>query len=343
MTSTPIPSIAFNTFKGGVSKTTSVYNFGWYFSTQGCRTLLVDVDPQCNLSQLFLKEELHEMVFRESRPNDGESRYMNIGEALGEVLGGNELPPSADVETFQHAQNPNLFLLAGSINVTSYEESLAAAETMKASFTRNIPGALYHLIQRAARHCNADLIIIDTSPSMGCLNMVIVMSSTYFLVPCQADYFSWQALQSLRKRITEVNVPGKGTWLERMAALQEHTQPGKYPMPKQLPIFLGVLTQMFTMKRGKVTKAFEVYIQKITKEINEHLIPLLGAHGMLMAKERYDEAKLDIVLGRIQNFNRFGPMAQEQGLPIIALLEIEGRLVNCEGDKRTKLSQPRKK
>ena len=40
--------------KGGVSKTTTVYNLGWMLAEQGRQVLLVDADPQCNLSSLIL-------------------------------------------------------------------------------------------------------------------------------------------------------------------------------------------------------------------------------------------------------------------------------------------------
>ncbi|MBE7439180.1 MAG: ParA family protein [Spirochaetales bacterium] len=43
--------------KGGVSKTTTVYNLGWMLADQEHRVLLVDADPQCNLSSLILGDE----------------------------------------------------------------------------------------------------------------------------------------------------------------------------------------------------------------------------------------------------------------------------------------------
>ena len=42
--------------KGGVSKTLTTYNIAWMIALQGKRVLLVDCDPQCNLSALILGE-----------------------------------------------------------------------------------------------------------------------------------------------------------------------------------------------------------------------------------------------------------------------------------------------
>ena len=40
--------------KGGVSKTTTTFHLGWMLAEQGKRTILVDADPQCNLTGLIL-------------------------------------------------------------------------------------------------------------------------------------------------------------------------------------------------------------------------------------------------------------------------------------------------
>ena len=46
--------IAFFNHKGGVSKTTSVFNIGWMMAEQGHKVVIVDGDPQCNLTGLVL-------------------------------------------------------------------------------------------------------------------------------------------------------------------------------------------------------------------------------------------------------------------------------------------------
>jgi len=60
--------------KGGVSKTTSVYNLGWMLSKNN-RVLVVDADPQCNLSSLMLGDNFEKYylsdVTKEQNIKDG--------------------------------------------------------------------------------------------------------------------------------------------------------------------------------------------------------------------------------------------------------------------------------
>lgn len=46
--------------KGGVSKTTTTYHVGWKLTEYGKKVLLVDGDPQCNLTSLLLGEYFDE-------------------------------------------------------------------------------------------------------------------------------------------------------------------------------------------------------------------------------------------------------------------------------------------
>lgn len=52
--------------KGGVSKTTTVYNLGWKLAANS-RVLLVDGDPQCNLTSLILGDDFDSCYLNEAQ------------------------------------------------------------------------------------------------------------------------------------------------------------------------------------------------------------------------------------------------------------------------------------
>ena len=65
--------IALFNHKGGVSKTTTTFHLGWMMASKGHRVVLVDADPQCNLSGLILgfkgEAEFENFYERESERN----------------------------------------------------------------------------------------------------------------------------------------------------------------------------------------------------------------------------------------------------------------------------------
>ena len=58
-------TIAFFNNKGGVGKTSLVYHLAWMFADRGVPVLAADLDPQANLTAMFLNEERLEEIWPE--------------------------------------------------------------------------------------------------------------------------------------------------------------------------------------------------------------------------------------------------------------------------------------
>ena len=97
--------IALFNHKGGVSKTTTAFNLGWAMADHGKRVLIVDGDPQCNLTGTVLGfdgvSDFQE--FYDMHPDGNISNCLDpIFQATGTKLKPAKITP---------ATNPNLFLL----------------------------------------------------------------------------------------------------------------------------------------------------------------------------------------------------------------------------------------
>eukprot|EP01040_Poterioochromonas_malhamensis_P017167 gene17167-19667_t len=94
---TDVPIVTVQAFKGGVGKTTTVYNIGWYLSyCAKKRVLMVDLDSQCNLTEVFLCQSAHydnmETITRVDYAHhrtEPDEPFRNVGEPLREVIEGN--------------------------------------------------------------------------------------------------------------------------------------------------------------------------------------------------------------------------------------------------------------
>ena len=127
--------------KGGVSKTTTAFNLGWMIANQGKKVLLVDCDPQCNLTGMVLG--LEDMENAESIEGTKGGRPLNIREGLAPAFESRPALIQA-VDCQQVPGNNNLWLIPGHIGLAEYEVTLGIAQELSGSLVtlRNLPGSL---------------------------------------------------------------------------------------------------------------------------------------------------------------------------------------------------------
>jgi cellulose biosynthesis protein BcsQ len=308
-----VQKIALFNHKGGVSKTTTTFNLGWMLASKGKRVILVDTDPQCNLTGMALGEETE----------DDEARIAAIYNTRSNIKTG--LAPAFEsqpraieaVDCIPLEGQDGLFLLPGHVGFAEYEVTLGIAQELSGSIQalKNLPGSITDLLDKTAKKFDADYILIDMSPSLGAINQNVLMTSDFFIVPTTADFFSVMAIDSLAKVL-----PKWYAWAKAASSLQILKE-ATYPFPDITLHFLGTIVQNYRIIRGKETAAFETWIQKIEEDVSSKLIPVLRRNNMMLPEQTYIEQGIgsSFCLTKISNFNSLIALSQEHQTPIYAL------------------------
>jgi cellulose biosynthesis protein BcsQ len=307
-------SIAFFNNKGGVSKTTTCFNLGWMLAERGHRVVMVDADPQCNLTGMVLELEDGNALdtFYAENPE------RNIKDAL-EPAFASRPKPLEPVECIEVEGRDGLFLIPGHVGLAEDEVSLGIAQQLSESVQalKNLPGSFSHLFKITAEKYQADYVLIDLSPGLGSINQNLVATADFFIVPASPDVFSVMAIDSLSRVI-----PRWLAWAERAAQL-DALENADYPFPTPRLKFLGTIVQRYRLKSGEPTEAFRTYFEELDNAIDETLIPALDAAGVLLANEEYEAAGVEgsVRLASIPDFNTLIANSQQARKPVFALTQ----------------------
>jgi len=301
--------IAFFNHKGGVSKTTTVFNVGWMLASKGKKVIMVDADSQCNLTGMVMGfkglEELDE-------------NKDNIKVALAPAF---ESRPKLiePVNCFEIENRENLYLLPGNIKFAEYDITLGMAQTISDSIVtlKNLPGSINYLLDKTAEKYDADYILIDMSPSLSSINQNLFMISDYFIVPTAPDYFSVMALDSLSNILPK--------WYNQSLKLQDNEllKEAEYKFPTKTPKFLGNVIQQFNVRNNNPTLGFKKWFDKINEYTNNKFVPSLAKYSMTLSPSCYEE---NYILAKISNFNSLITYAQEHNKPVFTLTKDDVKL-----------------
>jgi cellulose biosynthesis protein BcsQ len=305
--------IALFNHKGGVSKTTTTFNLGWMLASKGKRVILVDTDPQCNLTGMALGEVTEE---DESRIESIYNTVSNIKTGLAPAFESQPRVIEA-VDCIPIQGQEGLFLLPGHVGFAEYEVTLGIAQELSGSIQtlKNLPGSISDLFEKTASKFNADYILIDMSPSLGSINQNLLMTSNFFLVPTTADFFSVMAIDSLSRIL-----PRWCHWA-KMASSLPILKEAVYPFPGFTLRFLGTIVQNYRIIHGRETAAFQTWIEKIEQSVYSKLVPILRQNNLLLPENFYKNLGVNdsFTLTKISNFNSLIALSQEHRTPVYAL------------------------
>jgi cellulose biosynthesis protein BcsQ len=295
--------------KGGVSKTTTVYNVGWMLS-RNHRILVVDADPQCNLTSMLLQDDFERYYI------EAATKLQNIKDGVSAAFSGRPVPIEA-VNCISPARSPNLFLLAGHANLSEYDAALTFAQNSNNAITtlQNLPGAFNELIRLTEERYQIDFTLIDLNPGLSAINQNLFLNSDLFSVPTNPDPFSTMAVETLISVLPR--------WSQWKASAIEAFNESAYPLRNGIPKFGGTFIQRFNVRNGRAARPYRDNIAEIKARVVDGLVPALQRAGMTLAAYPRQLVDNSYCLSEIPDFGGLLPKAHAAGVPIFDLTDQE--------------------
>lgn len=297
-------TLAFFNNKGGVGKTTLAYHLAWMLSDLGRRVLVTDLDPQANLTSMFLSETRMEQVW-DPEVDSGQS----IMGALDPIIRGIGDIRDPHVERM----SPRLFLIPGDLALSGFEGELSEAwgnclDRREPAF--RLTSAFYRITSLAAAKVKADLVIMDVGPNFGAINRAALISASHVVVPLAPDLFSLQGLRNLGPTLRK----WREEWHDRMA--RNPALDLTLPSGRIEPI--GYVILQFGIRDSRPVKAYERWL---------HQIPNTYHHSVLNESNRANTIATDeSCLGMIKHYRSLVPLAMEARKPIFHLKAADGAI-----------------
>jgi len=163
--------------KGGVTKTTTTANLGIGLAMQGKKVLLVDIDPQADLTA--------SLGWR-----DTDSLPVTLATIMERAMNDEEVNPKTAILT----HNEGVDLIPASIDLSSTEVSLVNAMSREY--------ALKTCLEPLKK--DYDYILIDCPPSLSMLTLNALVAADSVIIPVQAQYLPAKGMTQLMKTIMKV-------------------------------------------------------------------------------------------------------------------------------------------
>jgi len=287
--------------KGGVGKTTLAFNCAVSFAKQGYKIALIDLDPQCNLSRLAMGEE----YYMKNLFSAAEKTVYDV--LRGVIEGGSDI--DFTVKFIQVKADRNISLLKGDINLSVYEGLLSTAYGQAASgqpIGYFQTSAIDRFLREKGLNEQIDIFIIDTSPSLGLLNQIILLGADYFVVPMMPDAFSVQGIENLGT----VYERWKIQWKNSAKALAGNTET-KFVLPGD-PLFIGYIINSYNVYGKQPIADHRAWMKKIPDKVRTYLSEKHCRNGLVQASWQQP-------LNIIQDYGRIPAKCQELGVAIFDL------------------------
>ena len=300
------PVLTFFNNKGGVGKTSLVYHVAWMLTKLDHRVLVVDLDPQANLTAAFRDEEVLLQLWDMPLEDHGSTIYQCV-EPLTRV---------GDI------RSPQLLWVADGLNLLAGDLALSGFEELLSTEWANCLGssnhyrpfrvitAFWQLMQRGADSCDADIVIVDVGPSLGAINRSALIATDFVVVPLAADLFSRQGLRNLG--------PTLFRWREEWKKRRENWLEPEFDLPEGRMQPIGYVVQQYIERLSSPVEAYDRWIRRMP---SEYARSVLNSEPVSEAVQpEHDEN----CVATVKHYRSLIPLGQDARKPIFDLTVAEG-------------------
>lgn len=295
-------AVAFFNNKGGVGKTSLVYHLAWMFADHGVKTLAVDLDPQANLTAMFLDEERLESLWPDDEHPD------TVYGAIRPILRGTGDIAEPHVERITE----KLGLIPGDLGLSRFEDKLSDAwprcQLSDESAFRTMT-AFHRLVQLGA-NAGAELVLIDVGPNLGAINRSALIASDQVCLPLAPDLFSLQGLKNLGPTLRE----WRAVWAELI-----FKAPRDLTMPKGTMLPIGYIVMQHGIVSSRPVKAYKRWMDRIPSVYRDAVLSERVQSSPAVADDPY-------CLSLLKHYRSLMPMAMEARKPIFFLKSADGAI-----------------
>lgn len=299
-------TIAFFNNKGGVGKTSLVYHLAWMYADIGVSVVAADLDPQANLTAMFLPEDQLEELW----PGDGEHPKSILGTVSPILRGLGDIS-----EPYVEPITPTLGLVVGDLGLSGFEAKLSSAwpdcsDRDEAAFRTE--SAFHRIILRSAEIRDADIVLIDVGPNLGAINRAAIIAANFVVFPLAPDLFSIQGLRNLG--------PTLSTWRQEWQDRVDRKPHGlDLPLPLAEIIPAGYIIMQHAVRAGRPVQAYQKWINQIPDVYRKEALNDFDSS----VSSTDDDVHC---LATLKHYRSLMPMAQEVRKPMFQLRAADGAL-----------------
>lgn len=317
-----VHSCAFFNNKGGVGKTTNIANLGDRLA-RSSRVVVVDLDPQCNVTQYYMDDESWEALYLDqARSVDGTIWRIVRPIAQSKVL----TQENIGTVPLQAAGRFGFDIVAGHPFISRLDDSLAEQwGNYRLAKIGGIETTLwcYHLISALeAQIPGLDFVLFDLGPSLGPLNRTVLMSCDSFVAPVSPDLFSLYSFDNLRTWFMDLRHSISGA--QAMFSQDADDYSGSWWVEKFLAgltvRFNGYISQEYVTRTTKgerrKTRAYARFFEEMPQKAKQ-LADLLAPTGE-------DVDMRDMEIGVMPHMYSMVSLAQDAHAPIGDLKASDG-------------------